>query len=74
MYNDLFTDYEKIFTRIARNSILIVAGEIEASDYWLDRTNVGLKMKERLQADMDPVHADITGFMLLKIDLPNTYE
>jgi len=31
-------------------------------------------MFKKLKEDMDLVKADVTGFMLLKIDLPNNYE
>lgn len=41
MYKELYTDYEKIFTRIARNSVLLVAGDYKANAYWKNRTTVG---------------------------------
>ena len=31
-------------------------------------------MNETLVHDLDEAHADVSGFMLLKIDLPDTYE
>jgi hypothetical protein len=31
-------------------------------------------MLERLVTDLNKAHADISGFMLLKIDLPDLYE
>ena len=31
-------------------------------------------MKTRLMSDMKDVYSDVTGFMLLKIDLPDIYE
>lgn len=31
-------------------------------------------MYDNLQRDLKPLHTDVTGFMLLKIDLPNDYE
>ena len=74
MYKELYTDYEKIFTRIARNSVLMITGDYKANAYWMKRSEVGDKMKEKLKVEMDKVKADVTGFMLLKIDLPNNYE
>ena len=44
MYKALYTDYEKIFTRIARNAVLIVAGNYKADAYWNNRTLVGEEM------------------------------
>ena len=61
-------------TRIARNSVLSIAGDYEAPDYWLERDNIGKSMLESLVTDMNKAHADISGFMLLKIDLPDLYE
>ena len=34
MYQLLFNDYEQIFARVARNSVLSTAGEYIATDYW----------------------------------------
>jgi len=44
MYRLLQNDYEVIFSRIARNSILQVAGTFEAPDYWRNRTLIGKTM------------------------------
>ena len=44
MYKNLYTDYEKIFTRIARNAVLTVAGNYKANAYWQQRTEVGNEM------------------------------
>ena len=74
MYRMLQNDYESIFTRIARNSVLHIAGDYEAPGYWKDRNGIGKSMNETLVADMNEAHADVSGFMLLKIDLPDTYE
>ena len=74
MYQMLYTDYEKIFARVARNSILSTAGAYIATDYWKIRTKIGESMMTNLKRDMDKLFIDITGFMMLKIDLPDTYE
>jgi hypothetical protein len=44
MYRLLQNDYESIFTRIARNSVLHVAGDYNAPDYWKRRTEIGAAM------------------------------
>ena len=74
MYRMMQNDYESIFTRIARNSVLHIAGDYEAPGYWKDRNGIGKSMNETLVHDLDEAHADVSGFMLLKIDLPDTYE
>lgn len=74
MYRMLQNDYESIFTRIARNSVLHIAGDYEAPGYWKDRTQIGKAMIATLKEDLDEAHADVSGFMLLKIDLPDVYE
>jgi hypothetical protein len=37
MYRMLQNDYEAVFTRIARNSILKIAGDFHAPSYWEKR-------------------------------------
>jgi len=70
----LYTDYEKIFARVARNSVLSTAGEYNAPDYWLKRTEIGDAMLANLIRDLKPLHTEVTAFMMLKIDLPDVYE
>ena len=74
MYRLLQNDYESIYTRIARNSVLHIAGDYEAPDYWKDRNTIGRVMNQTLQADLNEAYADVSGFMLIKIDLPDIYE
>jgi len=74
MYRLLQNDYEAIFTRIARNSILHIAGDYKAPDYWLNRTLIGDTVSNTLVDDLLEAYAKVTGFMLLKIDLPDVYE
>ena len=74
MYRLLQNDYEAVITRIARNAVLRVAGDYKAPEYWLAREKIGDEMKAELVKELDPAYAHVTGFMLLKIDLPDTYE
>jgi len=67
-------DYEMVFARIARNAILEEAGNYLASAYWLNRTAVGDKMKDNLENRLQGIYANLSGFMLLNIDLPDSYE
>ena len=70
----LFENYEKIFTRVARNCILEEAAKFNANDYWLKRSQIGEQMFKRLKATMGELYTDITGFMMIKIELPQTYD
>lgn len=74
MYRLLQNDFEPIFTRIARNSILHIAGDYKAPDYWLHRSVIGDAVTKSLIEDLKEAHAIVSGFMLLKIDLPDIYE
>lgn len=74
MYRMLQNDYEQVFTRIARNSVLHIAGDFEAPGYWLTRDKIGKDMLQSLTDDLNEAMADVSGFMLLKIDLPDLYE
>ena len=67
-------DYEKVFAKLARNAVLQAASDFEASAYWLNRSHVGEKMKQELITQLNDAHSNVSGFMLLKIDLPDTYE
>jgi hypothetical protein len=42
--------------------------------YWQNRTLVGNQMLKKLNERLKVAHANCTGFMFLKIDLPDTYE
>jgi hypothetical protein len=74
MYRLLQNDYESVFTRIARNAVLRVAGDYAAPEYWQKRTVIGEDMREQLEQEMAEANAEVSAFMLLKIDLPDTYE
>jgi len=67
-------DYQTVFEKIARNAVLEAASKFEASAFWLKRTHIGNVMKAELVKQLNLAHSDVTGFMLLKIDLPNKYE
>jgi len=54
--------------------VLQSAGGFNASEYWLRRAEIGQSMEQSLRDYLKGAHAEITGFMLLKIDLPDSYE
>jgi hypothetical protein len=49
----LQNDYESIFTRIARNSVLHIAGDYTAPGYWKDRGSIGKSMNDTLREDLN---------------------
>jgi len=53
---------------------LHIAGDYNASDYWLNRNDIGDKMLEALETDLGVAYANVSGFMMIKIDLPDIYE
>lgn len=67
-------DYEGVFQRIAADVILQQAGNYPAPQYWKNRTMVGIEMEKSLRAALLKAHANCTGLMLLKIDMPDVYE
>jgi len=74
LYRLLETDYDRVYERLARNSVLEVASSYTASAYWLDRVKIGDDMRKNLDTNFKKVHAKVMGFQLLKINLPDRYE
>lgn len=74
LYRLVGTDYEGLFLRIAADVILQEAGKYAAPEYWKSRQIVGEKLKTAVDERLKLAHASCTGLMLLKIDLPDSYE
>jgi len=74
LYRLVEQDYESLYEKIARNTILLQAGEFTAPMYWQNRSYIGEQMKQNLNAQLNAAYADCVGFMLLKIELPEKYE
>lgn len=74
MYRLVGDQYEQLFTRIASDVVLANAGNYLATDYWQRRTEVGNALELALNEKLVAAYANCTGFMLLKIDLPDSYE
>jgi len=66
--------YEELFEKIARNVILLQAGEYTAPQYWQNRSYVAEEMRKSLDEMLQQAYARCTGFMMLRIDLPDSYE
>jgi hypothetical protein len=53
---------------------LHIAGDYNASDYWLNRNDIGNNMLSSLVEDLGAAYANVSGFMMIKIDLPDVFE
>ena len=62
LYRLLETDYDRVFERLARNSILEVASGYTASSYWTNRIAIGEEMNKNLNLNFKKVHAEVKGF------------
>jgi hypothetical protein len=62
LYRLLETDYDRVFERLARNSVLEVASGYTASAYWTKRVEIGDEMKKNLDKNFRSVHAKVMGF------------
>ena len=62
LYRLLETDYDRVFERLARNSVLEVASNYTANAYWTNRVEVGDNMKKKLDENFKKVHAKVMGF------------
>ena len=74
LYSLAGLEYEALFTRIASNVILQKAGDYNAPQYWKNRSQIGRDFEVALNEALLVAHANCTGLMLLKIDLPDSYE
>ena len=74
LYKLVGEHYDDVYQKIARDIVLQQAGEYPAIYYWQNRTWVGTQFKKALNEKLYEAFANCTGLMLLKIDLPDTYE
>jgi len=68
------TNYQGTFNRIARDTILKVASDYPANEYWFNRKKIGDRMQKDLNQQLKSVFASCSAVQLLRIDLPKTYE
>jgi regulator of protease activity HflC (stomatin/prohibitin superfamily) len=66
--------HQSLYERIARDTLLKEAGNYPAPQYWLKRTDIGNKMKERLNLALNQAFAECVSFQFINIDLPDSYE
>lgn len=74
LYNLANTNYQATYMRIARDTILKVASNYPATEYWHNRKLIGDKMQENLNTQLNQVFAGCPSLQLLRIDLPKSYE
>lgn len=67
-------NYQATYIRIARDTILKVAGKYNATDYWVKRQAIGEHMKQSLNNELSKAFASCRFLQLLRIDLPKSYE
>lgn len=68
------TEYEMLFTRIARDQMLEAASQYEGPQYWKQRHEIGNHMQGLVNEQLSNSHAQLWGLQLLVIDLPDRYE
>lgn len=66
--------YEPLFVRSARDVLLKAAAEYEAIEYWENREQIGVEMRELLNKRLTGSYATCGGLQLLMIELPDEYE
>lgn len=66
--------YEQTYMQQAKKIIQEEAGKYTAPEYWEHRGAIGQDILEKLNSTLSKTHARVTGFQMLVIDLPETYE
>jgi len=75
VYQSYTTNYMPPMVRVARNSVLQVAGNFTSTQYWLGRTNITGVMQNVLNSNLqESIYCTVTQFQLLRISLPQAYE
>lgn len=74
LYNLANVNYQGTIIRIARDIILKVGGNFNATNYWTDRAKIGDFMRDALNAELQKAFSSCPSLQILKIDLPKTYE
>lgn len=67
-------NYESIFLKIARDTLLKAAAEYTAQEYWEERPAIGAEMFKRVNTALMTSHATCTGLQIMIIELPDQYE
>lgn len=57
LYNMANINYQSTFVRISRDSILKIAGQYNATNYWTDRSKIGEVMQKALSDELKSAFA-----------------
>jgi regulator of protease activity HflC (stomatin/prohibitin superfamily) len=74
LYNLANINYQGTYIRIARDTILKIAGKYNATSYWTERLKIQLDMKDNLSKELQSAFASCEGLQILKCELPKQYE
>jgi len=75
VYQNFTTNYQQPMIRVARNSLLQVAGNFTSTQYWLGRLEITNMMQAILATNLKAaIMVDVTQFQLLGVSLPQAYE
>merc|ERR1711971_635984 len=74
LYLEFNDQFGITFDRIARERILRIAGKYEAPSYWFERKKIGTDMLHQVNDEFTKVFAEVLGFQLLQVNLPDGYE
>lgn len=74
LYNLANVNYQGTYIRIARDTILKIAGRYNATSYWSERLKIQIDMKNNLSKELESAFASCEGLQILKIELPKQYE
>lgn len=68
-------NYEPIIMQNARDVLLKAAADYEAVQYWQEREQIGVEMRDMLNQRLrSSVFVQCTGLQLLQIDMPTNFE
>jgi regulator of protease activity HflC (stomatin/prohibitin superfamily) len=67
-------NYQGTIVRIARDVILKIGGQFNATNYWTDRQRIGDFMKNALNTELQQAYSSCASLQILRIDLPKSYE
>jgi len=75
VYRAFTTNYQQPMIRVARNSMLQVAGNFTSMQYWLGRKQITQDMELVLKKNLvESILCSVGDFQMLKVELPQAYE
>lgn len=74
LYHLTNVNYEALYVKLARESLLLSASKYKAELYWMERKEIGEKMSQVLNEKFTESYARCAGLQFLRIDLPEQFE